>query len=116
MAILFGSEMSATPLTLEETEQNVRIDEARGHIPQALLREDFIHRKHTEYDALKGSFIEINRDACTDDEYAALSAGKGLTRDNYGNKWRIWTGGFPTDEQMAATPWEQVSDDSQLET
>lgn len=112
MSILFSNEMSATPLTLEETEQNVRIDEARGRIPQVLAVEDFIHRKHTEYDALKGSFIEVNRAACTDEEYAALSDGKGLTRDNYGSKWRIWTGGFPTDEQMAATPWEEVGSSS----
>lgn len=51
-------------------------------------------------------FNSVNRDACTEEQYAVLSAGHELMRDNYGSKWRIWTGGFPTEEQMAATPWE----------
>lgn len=117
MSIQFNkNQFSVNPYTLEETEARRAEDAARGRIPQVLLREDFIHRTRTQFEELRGSFIEVNREACTDAEYAALSKGLALERDNYGNKWRIWTGGFPTEEQMAATPWEQVSGDSQLET
>ena len=116
MAIMFNADQfSVNPYTLEETEARRAEDAARGCIPQVLLRENFIHRKAVECNELKGCFIEINRDACTDNKYASLSSGHELMRDNYGDKWRIWTGGFPTDEQMAATPWEEAGGSS-LET
>lgn len=114
MSIQFNkNQFSVNPYTLEETEARRAEDAARGCVPQVLLREDFIHRKASECEELRGSFIEVNREACTDDEYAALSKGLALERDNYGDKWRIWTGGFPTDEQMAATPWEEAGSSSQ---
>ena len=116
MSIQFSKDQfSVNPYTLEETERRRAEDAARGRIPQVLLREDFIHRTRTQFEELRGSFIEVNREACTDDEYAALSKGLALERDNYGSKWRIWTGGFPTEEQMAATPWEEAGSSS-LET
>lgn len=107
MGIQFNKDQfSVNPYTLEETEARRAEDAARGCIPQVLLREDFIHRTASECNELYGCYIEVNREACTDDEYAALSKGHALERDNYGSQWRIWTGGFPTEEQMAATPWE----------
>ena len=107
MSITFNADQfSVTAYTPEETELKRVMDAAHGCAPQVLLREDFIHRKAVECNELKGCFIEINRDACTDERYAVLSAGHELMRDNYGSEWRIWTGGFPTEEQMAATPWE----------
>lgn len=107
MSIQFNADQfSVNSYTLEETETRRAEDAARGRIPQVLLREDFIHRKAVECNELKGCFIEINRDACTDEAYQERSQGYGLERDNYGTEWRIWTGGFPTQEQMAATPWE----------
>ena len=113
MSIQFNKDQfSVNPYTLEETEARRAEDAARGCIPQVLLREDFIHRTASECEELRGSFIEVNREACTDDEYAALSKGLALERDNYGDKWRIWTGGFPTEEQMAATPWEDAGSSS----
>lgn len=116
MSIQFNKDQfSVNPYTLEETEVRRAKDAARGCIPQVLLREDFIHRTRTQFEELRGSFIEVNREACTDDEYAALSKGLALERDNYGDKWRIWTGGFPTEEQMAATPWGEAGSSS-LET
>lgn len=116
MSIMFnGDQFSVNSYTLEETETRRAEDAARGCIPQVLLREDFIHRTRTQFEELKGCFIEINRDACTEEKYAVLSAGHELMRDNYGSQWRIWTGGFPTEEQMAETPWEG-SVSSSLET
>lgn len=116
MSIQFNkSQFSVVHYTPEETETFREVAAARGITPQVLLREDFIHRTRTQFEELKGSFIEVNREACTDDEYAALSKGLALERDNYGDKWRIWTGGFPTEEQMAATPWEEAGSSS-LET
>lgn len=116
MSILFNKDQfSVDPYTLEETAARRAEDVARGCVPQVLLREDFIHRTRAQFEELKGSFIEVNREACTDDEYAALSKGLALKRNNYGNKWRIWTGGFPTEEQMAAVPWEEAGSPS-LET
>lgn len=107
MSIMFNSDQfSVISYTPEETELKRVQDAAQGRAPQVLLREDFIHRKASECNELYGTFIEINRDACTEEQYAVLSAGHELMRDNYGSKWRIWTGGFPTEEQMAATPWE----------
>ena len=113
MAIKFKkSQFGVTPYTREETEMKREERAARGATPQVLLREDFIHRKHDEFEELRGSYIEINREACTDEEYADLSAGNGLDRNTYGSKWRIWTGGFPTQEQMTATPWEEAGGSS----
>lgn len=117
MAIQFNrSQFGTLSYTTEETETRRAEDAARGCIPQVLLRENFIHRKHDEFEELRGSYIEINREACTDEEYEELSRGESLDREGYGTKWRIWTGGFPTEEQMDAAAWEQVSGDSQLET
>ena len=117
MAIQFNADQfSVNSYTLEETETRRAEDAARGCIPQVLLRENFIHRKHDEFEELRGSYIEINREACTDEKYADLSAGNGLDRNTYGSKWRIWTGGFPTEAQMAETPWEQRTGDGNLET
>ena len=107
MSILFNSsQFGALSYTHEETEQRREERAARGVTPQVLLKEDFIHRKRAEFEELRGSFIEINREACTDELYQAHSQGYGLERDNYGIEWRIWTGGIPTQEQMATTPWE----------
>lgn len=107
MSIEFNkSQFGVTPYTREETEMVREERAARGATPQVLLREDFIHRKHDEFEELRGSYIEINREACTDEEYEELSRGEGLDRERYGAAWRIWTGGIPTQEQMAATPWE----------
>ena len=107
MAIQFNkSQFGVTSYTHEETEKMREERAARGATPQVLLREDFIHRKHDEFEELRGSYIEINREACTDEEYEELSSGEGLDRGRYGKKWRIWTGGFPTQEQMNAAPWE----------
>lgn len=106
MSIVFNNDQfSVTPKGFEETELRRAEDEAHGCLPQVLLKEDFIHRKHAEFEELRGSFVEINR-ACTDEAYQAHSQGYGLERDNYGIEWRIWTGGIPTQEQMATTPWE----------
>lgn len=116
MSIMFnGDQFSVNSYTLEETETRRAEEAARGCVPQVLLREDFIHRTRTQFEELYGCYIEVNREACTDDEYAALSKGHALERDNYGSQWRIWTGGFPTEEQMAETPWEG-SVSSSLET
>lgn len=116
MAIQFNADQfSVNSYTLEETETRRAEDAARGCIPQVLLRENFIHRKHDEFEELRGSYIEINREACTDEEYEELSRGEGLDRERYGAAWRIWTGGIPTQEQMAATPWEEAGSSS-LET
>ena len=107
MAIQFNkSQFGVTPYTHEETEKMREERAARGATPQVLLREDFIHRKHDEFEELRGSYIEINREACTDEEYEELSRGEGLDRERYGAAWRIWTGGIPTQEQMDAAPWE----------
>ena len=107
MAILFNkSQFGVTPYTREETGMKREECAARGATPQVLLREDFIHRKHDEFEELRGSYIEINREACTDEEYEELSSGIGLDRERYGKKWRIWTGGIPAQEQMDTTPWE----------
>lgn len=117
MAIQFNREQfSVNHYTPEETEERREQDAAHGCVPQVLASEDFIHRTHAEYEELKGSYIEVNRDACTDEEYAAFSAGHDLDRNTYGSKWRIWTGGFPTEAQMAETPWEQRTGDGNLET
>ena len=107
MAIQFNkSQFGVTSYTHEETEKMREERAARGATPQVLLREDFIHRKHDEFEELRGSYIEINREACTDEEYEELSRGEGLDRERYGAAWRIWTGGIPTQEQMDAAPWE----------
>ena len=107
MAIQFNADQfSVNSYTLEETETRRAEDAARGCIPQVLLRENFIHRKHDEFEELRGSYIEINREACTDEEYEELSRGEGLDRERYGAAWRIWTGGIPSQEQMDTTPWE----------
>ena len=107
MTIQFNvSQFGVTPYTHEETEKMGEERAARGVTPQVLLKEDFIHRKHAEFEELRGSFIEINREACTDEAYQERSQGYGLKRYNYGIEWRIWTGGIPTQEQMDAAPWE----------
>ena len=107
MSIQFNkSQFGAITYTHEETEMMREEIAARGTTPQVLLKEDFIHRKRAEFEELKGSFIEINREACTDEAYQERSQGYGLERDNYGTEWRIWTGGIPTQEQMDAAPWE----------
>lgn len=106
MSILFNRDQFGTlHYTHEETEKMREERAACGAVPQVLLREDFIHRNRDEFEELRGSFIEINR-ACTDEAYQAHSMGYGLERDTYGTEWRIWTGGFPTQEQMDAVPWE----------
>lgn len=107
MAIQFNkSQFGVTPYTREKTEMMREESEARGLAPQVLLRENFIHRKRDEFEELRGSYIEINREACTDEEYEELSRGESLDREGYGKKWRIWTGGIPTQEQMDAAAWE----------
>lgn len=107
MGIYFNkSQVETSALTHEETERIREEKAARGYAPQVLPRAGFIHRKHDEFEELKGSYIEINQRACTDEEYQKLCRGEELDRDSYGKKWRVWTGGFPTTEQMAAAPWE----------
>lgn len=100
------SKFGALPYTHEETNKMREEIAARGATPQVLLKEDFVHREHAEFEELRGSFIEINLEACTDEVYQTRSQGHGLERDNYGTEWRIWTGGIPTQEQMDAAPWE----------
>ena len=111
MSIMFNAnQFGIVEVSDEETEERIALDQARGHIPTVVPRERLIRLKHSELEELYGSFIEINRDACTDEEYQKIRSGEVLRRTDYGGKWRMWEGGFPTPEQMASTPWEEISE------
>ena len=106
MAIMFNYGSYVKSRTQEETNRLREETVARGITPQVLPKEEFVHRKHDEFAELKGTFVEINRDAITEEDYQILISHEQLDRQKYGEVWRIWTGGIPTEEQMAATPWE----------
>lgn len=106
MAILFSYGSRVAYRTQEETDQLRAETAARGVTPQVLPREGFVHRKHDEFEELRGAFIEIKQDAITEIDRHILNEAGELDREKYGTTWRIWTGGIPTQEQMDTTPWE----------
>lgn len=109
MSIQFNkNQFGVVEVSDEETEERIAMDQVQGHIPKVIPREELIRLKHSELVELYGSYIEINREACTDEEYQSLHNGDKLKRDTYGSKWRMWDGGFPTPELMVATPWEEM--------
>lgn len=104
--ILFNHGSKITTRSPEETERLRAETVARGAIPQVLPREGFVHRKHDEFEELKGAFIELNQETLTEEARIALGTIEQLDRQLYGTTWRIWIGGIPTQEQMDAAPWE----------
>lgn len=106
MAIGFNYGSQVKTRSQEETDLLREETIARGVTPQVLPKENFVHRKHDEFAELKGAFIEINRNEISEYDFHILIDNGELDRTKYGQVWRIWTGGIPTQEQMAATPWE----------
>ena len=106
MAISFNYGSRVAYRTQEETDQLRAETAARGVTPQVLPKENFVHRKHDEFAELKGAFIEINRNEISEYDFRVLIEMGELDRQKYGQVWRIWTGGIPSQEQMDTTPWE----------
>lgn len=106
MAIGFNYGSQVKTRSQEETDLLFEETKARGVTPQVLPKENFVHRKHDEFAELKGAFIEINRNEISEYDFRVLIENGELDRQKYGQVWRIWTGGIPTQEQMDAAPWE----------
>lgn len=108
MSIMFNlNQFGVVQIDDDQTEKKIQRDKALGRIPRAIPREELRRLTHAELEKLYGSYIEINRERCTEEEYQKLRSGETLDRARYGIQWRMWEGGFPTPEQMASTPWEE---------
>lgn len=61
-------------------------------------------------DDFRGCRIDLKPGEFTEEEIEEIRAGKMTVLDYgfYGTKWRLWEG-WPTDEQMAAEPWEETA-------
>lgn len=122
MSIIFnGNQVSGfTPISEDETQKRIAESFAKGEAPRPLSFDEFFHMTTDEHNELAGCLVEINR-AYSLEEMTVEGKGKQLesitnlnlvnkpfTYDKlYGKMWRVWVGGFPSQELMDATPWEE---------
>lgn len=122
MSILFNGYQVCGFDTISEEETVERMIESRekGDAPRPLSFDEFFKMTAEEHNALKGCKIEINSKYSVDDITKMTLSGKleSITNLNmatnppsydkiYGKMWRVWVNGFPSQELMDATPWEE---------
>lgn len=98
------------PMVFHSTVYSVR----KADVPETcgvarLMTHDEIQEYFNNH-AMDGFRCEINRDACTEEEYQEIMNGEprlymDAFTDDYGKKWRAWLGN-PHPDIMAATAWE----------
>ncbi len=128
MAIVFAHNIEvprkAEPGEPQPGREWAEISAARGQHPRPMTRAEYlalpilIHSDSGDVldtSSLKGQPVQLKPGAFTDEELKIIYSGELrqasaslLNTPAYGYKWRVWVDGYPTLEEMDATPWEEL--------